>query len=67
MLDFNRAHLSAQSINECINTLIEQTAPASENFRRYLGASAIGDECLRKIQYGWMCDPIFPVRIKDIF
>jgi hypothetical protein len=67
MLDLNRAHLSAQPINERINTLIEQTMPASENFRRYLGASAIGAECLRKIQYDWMCDPVFPARVKDIF
>jgi hypothetical protein len=32
-----------------------------------LGASAIGAECLRKVQFDWMCDPQFPARIKDIF
>jgi hypothetical protein len=67
MLDFNRAKLSDQPINRLVNELIEATAPPSENYRHYLGASAIGSECLRRVQYDWMCDPEFPVRIKDIF
>jgi hypothetical protein len=37
------------------------------NHRLYLGASAIGSECRRKVQFDWMCDPICPARIKDIF
>jgi hypothetical protein len=67
ILNFNRANLSLEPISERINTLIEQAEPLSENFRRYLGASSIGAECLRKVQYDWMCDPVFPARIKDIF
>jgi hypothetical protein len=67
MLDFNRANLSDQPINRLVNELIEATAPPSENYRRYLGASAIGTECLRKTQYDWFCDPEFPVRTQDIF
>jgi hypothetical protein len=67
VLNFNRANLSLEPINELINKLIEQAEPPSENFRRYLGASSIGAECLRKVQYDWMCDPVFPARIKDIF
>ena len=43
-----------------INELIERAEPPSENFRQYLGASAIGSECLRKVQYDWMCDPVVP-------
>jgi hypothetical protein len=66
-LDFNRANLSERPINVLINQLIEQAEPPSENFRQYLGASAIGSECLRKVQYDWMCDPQLPARIKDIF
>lgn len=66
-LDFNRANLSERPINQLINELIEQAEPAGQNFRQYLGASAIGAECLRKIQFDWMCDPMFPARIKDIF
>jgi hypothetical protein len=67
MLNFNRANLSDQPINRLVNELIEATAPPSENNRPYLGASAIGSECLRRVQYDWMCDPEFPVGIKDIF
>jgi hypothetical protein len=66
-LDFNRSNLSDRSLNELINQLIEHAEPPSENYRQYLGASAIGSECLRKVQYDWMCDPKFPGRIKDIF
>jgi hypothetical protein len=67
MLDFNREILSAQPINRQINELIEAAEPKGENYRRYLGASVIGSECRRKIQFDWMCDPQFPGRIKDIF
>jgi hypothetical protein len=66
-LDFNRSNLSDRPINKLVNDLIEGAEPLSENYRQYLGASAIGSECLRKVQYDWMCDPQFPGRIKDIF
>jgi hypothetical protein len=66
-LDFNRSNLSERPINQLINELIERAEPPSENYRQYLGASAIGSECLRKVQFDWMCDPVFPARIKDIF
>ena len=67
VLDFNRSNLSDRPINQLINDLIEHAEPPSENHRQYLGASAIGSECLRQIQYSWMVDPIFPVRTKTIF
>jgi hypothetical protein len=67
ILDFSCANLSTQSVNTAVNRLIESTEPPSKNFRQYLGASAIGSECLRAIQYGWMCDPVHPARTKDIF
>jgi hypothetical protein len=66
-LDFNRSNLSERPINQLINELIENAEPPSENYRQYLGASAIGSECLRRVQYDWMVDPVFPVRTKDIF
>jgi hypothetical protein len=66
-LDFNRSNLSDRPINQLINELIERAEPPSKNYRQYLGASAIGSECLRKIQFDWLCDPVFPARIKDIF
>ncbi len=67
MLNFNRANLSERPLNQLINELIECAEPPSENYRQYLGASSIGSECLRKVQFDWMCDPVFPARIKDIF
>src|ERR1700756_212177 len=65
--NFNRANYSERAINVEINHLIEAAEPPSENYRRYLGASVIGSECLRKVQFDWMCDPNHPVRTKDIF
>ncbi len=67
MLNFNRSNLADRSLNQTLNELIERAEPPRENYRQYLGASAIGAECLRKVQFEWMCDPIFPARIKDIF
>ena len=66
-LNFNRSNLSDRPINQLINELIERAEPPSENYRMYLGASSISSECLRRVQYDWMVDPQFPVRIKDIF
>jgi hypothetical protein len=67
VLDFNRGHLSEQPVNIAINKLIEEAEPRQENERQYLGASAIGSECLRKVQFDWMCDPVHPARLRDIF
>lgn len=66
-IDFNRYLRSELSISVSINEMIDRAEPPSKNTRQYLGASAIGNECLRKSQYEWMCDPIFPSRKKDIF
>lgn len=66
IIDFNRSNLSDQQINITINDLIERAEPPSKP-RSYLGASSIGDECLRKTQYTWMCDPVLPSEKKDIF
>ena len=67
MLDFNRECHSAQPINISINELIERSVAPEANTRKYLGASAIGSECLRKIQFDWMVDPVHPARLRDIF
>lgn len=67
MFDFNRSNFSERPISQSINELIERGEPPSANYRQYLGASSIGSECLRKVQYDWFCDPVFPARIKDIF
>jgi hypothetical protein len=67
MLNLNRANLSERPLNMQLNELIEKAEPPGKNYRQYLGASSIGAECLRKVQYDWMCDPVFPARIRDIF
>ena len=67
MLDFNKANLSAASISIAINDAIEAAEPPEENTRQYLGASAVGSECLRKIQFDWMVNPTHPSRTRDIF
>jgi hypothetical protein len=67
MLDFNRANLSAAPISIAINDAIEAAEPPEENVRRYLGASSIGSECLRKVQFDWMVDPIHLNQTRDIF
>ena len=67
LLDLNRLVLSKRPINQRLNELIEAAEPPSPNYRQYLGASSIGSECLRRVQYDWMCDPQFPARTRDIF
>ena len=64
MLDFNRTD---DPLSETINTLTELVEPREENVRQYLGASMIGSECMRKIQYDWLCDPVHPLRLRNIF
>jgi hypothetical protein len=43
--------------------LVEQR----EERRTYLGASGIGSECLRRVQYDWQCDSVHAARTKRIF
>jgi hypothetical protein len=67
-MDFNRTELSAVPASVAINALLEAGARAdAEATRNYLGASAVGHPCLRKVQFDWMCDPIHPTRLRDIF
>jgi hypothetical protein len=67
MPDFNREILAAKPVNKRINELIEASVPPTPNERQYLGASSVGSECLRRIQFNWFCDPELPVRTQDIF
>ena len=60
-LDFNHANLSIAPINVAINEAIERAAATvAELPRPYLGASIVGHECLRRIQYDWWCKPSSP-------
>src|SRR6516162_473643 len=67
VIDLNRANLSDTPFCVALNTAIEAAEPPEENVRKYLGASTIGSECLRKVQYDWMCDPVHPTQTRDIF
>lgn len=70
MLNLNRANLSLDPLNDAINAAIEQASlakHAGDRPRGYLGASLIGDECSRKIQFEWMAGAKFPARMHSIF
>lgn len=69
MLDFNRANNSASDINTAINAALDLAALTEqrEEHRNYLGASSIGSECLRKVQYDWKVESTHPARTKRIF
>ena len=59
MLNLNRANLSLEPINTEINAALERVAaPAADPPReQYLGASILGHECLRRIQFDWWLRP----------
>jgi hypothetical protein len=67
MLNFNRTNVSTSPLSVAINELIERAEWPEVNTRQYLGASTIGSECLRRVQYDWMADAAFLVRTRDIF
>ena len=68
MLDFNRVNISASSVSVGINEAIERAALRSIRLpRSYLGASIVGHECLRRVQYDWFCDPVHAARTYEIF
>jgi hypothetical protein len=69
MLNLNRANLSLEPINTTINDAIERVAaPTTERPReQYLGASILGHECLRRIQFDWWVRPELTARTREIF
>ena len=68
MLNLNRANLSLEPINSSVNAAIERAAPATERPRaQYLGASILGHECLRRIQYEWWCRSEVPAQDRERF
>jgi hypothetical protein len=58
IIDLNRVCISATPINTAINAMIEAAAMPEPNKRQYLGASSIGSECMRRIQFDWMVDSV---------
>jgi hypothetical protein len=68
-LDFNKAKLSASPFNIAMNEELDAAALQQEREERrpYLGASGIGSECLRAVQWGWQLDSEFPELTKRKF
>jgi len=69
-LNLNRANLSLDPLNAAISALIEQASLAkhvNDVPRDYLGASLIGEACLRKIQFEWLTPASFSARVRSIF
>lgn len=70
--DFNSGRTQRSAFNETLNGIVDagiDRKGAEETQRTYLGASQIGDECARRVQYeimGVEGDP-FPPRIRRIF
>lgn len=69
VLDFNRENVAASDLNSTINALLDAAALTEqrEERRTYLGASGIGSECLRKVQFDWQRDSSHAARTKRIF
>jgi hypothetical protein len=67
MLDFNSP--TQTELNTQLNAVLDQAALVleREQHRDYLGASAIGSECLRKVQLDWQRESSFPARTRRIF
>ena len=69
MLNLTRASLSLDPLNVAINVRIDKMSlvkHANNVPRSYLGASLIGETCLRKIQFEWMTSSTFPARVHDL-
>lgn len=67
VIDFNNP--TATPLNDAINAAMDAAAliEEREQQRDYLGASAIGSECLRKVQFDWRRESVFPARTRRIF
>lgn len=69
MLDFNRTNLATADLATMFVAALDTSALREdrETHRTYLGASAIGSECLRKVQFDWQCEPVHAARTMRIF
>jgi hypothetical protein len=67
VLDFNPPAVS--TVNTSINAALDVAAAIEqrEERRDYLGASGIGSECLRKVQFDWQRESVHAARTKRIF
>jgi hypothetical protein len=68
-VDYSQAvDLADEPLNVEINALIERAAAMTMELpRSYLGASILGHECDRQVQFDWWIRPLLPARTKSIF
>ena len=71
-IDFSDADefdcLQREPLNVEINAAVERATAATARLSRvYLGASIVGHECARQVQYDWWCLPELPARVRLIF
>jgi hypothetical protein len=71
-IDFSDADAHERALHEPfnleINAAVERGAAAEARLSRmYLGASIVGHECARAVQYDWMCTPELSARVRLIF
>src|SRR5262249_15568025 len=60
--------LADEPINVALNEAIERAAAdRAELPHPYLGASIVGSDCQRRVQYDWWCTPTLDARTRAIF
>jgi len=66
MIDLNPSHMTRAAAVEAIHAAVDSLPPRDQKRRTYIGASGIGEECTRRLQYdflqmpydaGWRPDP----------
>ena len=68
MHDYYEPKLADEPINVALNEAIERAAAGKAELPHpYLGASIVGSECLRHVQYDWWCTPTLDARTRAIF
>ena len=66
--DYYEPKLADEPINVALNEAIERAAAGKAELpRSYLGASIVGSDCLRRVQYDWWCTPTLDARTRAIF
>jgi hypothetical protein len=66
--DYYKPKLENGPINVSINDEIERAvATTAELPRPYLGASIVGYDCLRRIQFDWWCKPVLAAQTREKF
>ena len=66
--DYSNPKLADEPINVALNEAIERVmAGKAELPHPYLGASIVGSECLRRVQFDWWVRPELDARTRAIF